>query len=278
VATTVTEFNNDATADYYEYVIPAGVAFNDALTLMAGVRIMASADNTFISILELKRAAPNTGVVGAALGRRNNDDIYFSNTNGIVSGGQLIDSQNWNVAAVARSAGAATNAHRSPMAGGAIDSVTLGALADGLTLASGTLRIGGNEDLGHIRMVFAALFTTEITGSQVTGVRDAAATSAVAALSPFFLADASNDFATNLINPGTMDRSASVGSPSQVSDSDITWATGLGGEQHEAASLNLGAGDATSLGLRVMPSGLIVPGAGDAVSGAQRIAIATYTP
>jgi hypothetical protein len=216
----------DGTDDLMAYTVPAGVALNDALTLLIVCRIMTATDTSWLSLLEGKSSG---GSIACAMGRRNTGDMYFANTAGSTFHvGQAVgDGDNWTILAIRRTAAAATSADKALIAG-ARSTVAGGALADGLTMASGTLRIGGNADFANIRVAAAAAFTSDIGTAGFDAVLSAKTTASIAALTPFWLVDDSDAFATNLINPGVMDRSAIVGTADD-GDDPSGWVYGLGG-------------------------------------------------
>lgn len=215
----------DGVDDYLGYTIPAGVALNDALTLLIVVRIIVTTDTTWLSLLEGKRS---TGAVGCAMGRNNLGQIYFANTGSTIAAGSITDSDNWMIVAVTRTAAAASTAHKAPI-GGSRTSNALGALADGLSLASGTMRIGGNEDFANIKVAAAAAWQSDIGTAGIDSILSAKTTQSIADLSPFWLVDDAGGFATNLVDPGVMDLSSSNGGTPFDADDPAGWVYGLGG-------------------------------------------------
>jgi hypothetical protein len=225
----------DGTDDVMSYALPVGTALNDALTLLIVCKI-AAGSNTWLSLLEGERA---TGATGASLGRRNNNNIYFSNSASLISGGSITSADGWMIVAVTRTAGAATTVHKLPI-GGSRTSTTLGALADGLSAASGTMRIGGNDDFANIYVAAAAFWDgTDLTTAQLDGILSAKTTQSILDLSPTWAVDdgpTSNEFANDLV--GTTNRTAITGTTTSADD-PAGWVyagEGGGGATHERSA------------------------------------------
>lgn len=215
----------DGVDDQMSYTLTAGTALNDALTLLIVCKI-AAANGTWLSLLEGERS---TGAVGCALGRHpTGNNVYFANSVALVAAGSITSADAWMIVAVTRTAAAAGDVHKLPI-GGSRTTTALGALADGLSLASGTMRIGGNDDFANIRVAAAAFWDgTALSTTQLDGILSAGTTQSIDDLNPTWLVDDSDAFVSNLTNPGVMDRSAITGTADDADDPS-GWVYGLGG-------------------------------------------------
>lgn len=215
----------DGVDDVMNYTLTAGTALNDALSMLIVCKIVVTDDTTWLSLLEGERS---TGAIGAALGRRSTGNIYFANSSALIDAVAISDADGWMIVAVTRSAAEATNFHKIPI-GGSRTTTAGGALADGLTLSGGTMRIGGNDDFANIKVAAAAFWDgTELTTTQLDGIASAKTTQSIDDLNPTWLVDDSDAFATNLTNPGVMDRASIVGTTDDADD-PAGWVYGLAG-------------------------------------------------
>lgn len=213
-------------ADRLEFANIASAAMNDAYTLFMLFRIMTASDNTWQSFMEFDRSgggnacgflrAPTGGSIG---------EIGVLNTNVLVKANVLVsDADNWMGIWVTRAADTTTNIHKFPIGGSRTTSLG-NTVADGLAWNS-VLKIGGDEDPANIRVKAAAFWNgVTLTTTQIDAVHSAATSAAVAALSPTWLADDSDGFATNLVNPGTGDRTVNGGTSN--GDNPAGWVSGL---------------------------------------------------
>lgn len=199
----------DGIDDLMSYPVGAGTPMNDALSMLAVLRIVTTTDNSWQSFMEIQVSAS----VRCAMGRQNSNPglLYFSNAAGIsTSTVDVTDADNWMIVCTTRSTAAATTMHKIPI-GGSRSTATGGALADNLTAASGTLMIGGNSDYANIRVAALAYWNAvELTTGQLDGIATAKTTQSILDLSPTWAADKGDSFATD-ITAGTLDRSAIVG-------------------------------------------------------------------
>jgi hypothetical protein len=93
----------DGVDDQMAYTVPAsGLNVSGAHTLLIVVRIMATADNTWLSFLETETSAAATS---ASLGRSNGGELYWSQ--GATIGDEITatDSEGWMIAAATKPAG-----------------------------------------------------------------------------------------------------------------------------------------------------------------------------
>src|SRR5687768_10377351 len=122
----------DGVDDLMSYPIAAGSAMNDALSVLFVLRILDTGDTDWLSFAEMEVG----GNVRCGLGRNNSGNVYYVNSAGTSSAVGITDADNWMIVAVTRSTAAATTLHKLPI-GGSRTSTAGGALADGLTSASG---------------------------------------------------------------------------------------------------------------------------------------------
>lgn len=233
----------NGTSDQMMYTVDAGTAMNDALTMLVVCRILA-ADNVWMSLLEGQNSADSE--VRAALGRSSSgNNIYFGNHIALIQAGSVTAADNWQIIAVTRSAAAASSAHKLPI-GGSRTTTALGALADGNTLASGHLRLGGIADFANYRLAAAAIWNgVELTNGQLDGILSAKTTASIDALNPTWLVDDSDAFATNLTNPGVMDRT-SISGTTDDADDPAGWVYGLSGGTDYTGTVPAAAGATAS--------------------------------
>ncbi len=208
----------DGVDDQMAYPIPAGVALNDALSLLIVCKIQVVSDTTWLSLLEGENSS---AAVACALGRHASaGGIYFANTFSSINAGTIADSDGWMIVAVTRTAAAATDFHKLPI-GGSRTTTAGGALADGATAAGGTMRIGGNDDFANILVAAAAYWNgTTLTTGQLDGILSAKTTQSILDLSPTWCVDDSDSFANDLI--GTAHRNSLVGTTSDA-DNPSGW-------------------------------------------------------
>lgn len=207
----------DGVDDVMTFGQPSGPpAMNDALTLVAVVRIMTTSDNAWQSIMEFERADTTPccylgrGAAGAGTG-----ELRFINTNGI---GFIVlpitDADGWMVIADIRSAAAGTTGYKRPI-GSASTVVAGGALADGLAWnAGGVLKVGGDDDFANIRLAaFGYVNGTALTQGQLDAIDS---TQDLIDLGFTAVYDDSDAFATDLV--GSADRTAIVGTVDDADD------------------------------------------------------------
>lgn len=212
---------------------PAGTpAMNDALSLVMVVKIAAGeGDNTWMSFMEFNRgdATNACGLLRKPDGATG--ELAFLNATGTSDGTvALDDSDGWMLIAATRSTAAATTLYKIPI-GGSTTTSAGGALADSVTWQQGspTLTIGGPEDAANMYWAAGAYWDgVTLTQGQIEGIATAKTTASINALTPTWLADDSDAFATNLTNPGVGDRTASVGTADDADDPS-GWVYGLSG-------------------------------------------------
>ena len=194
-------------------------------TILIVAKIVTTNDAAWQSFIE----AEPTGVtpVRYALGRSSAGNLYLSND---VTSDQAVsatDADGWALFSVTKATGSAAPQFRKNIIGGAPTGGT-GGVALGNSPAN-TVRIylGGNDDPANIKVAAAAIFNgTVLTTGQLDGIASAATTQSIADLSPTWLIDDSDAFATNLVNPGTGDRTAIAGTADDADD-PAGWVYGI---------------------------------------------------
>lgn len=211
-----------------QMVYPAPATLSGALTMLIVVKFATSSG--WISLLEGETSG---GADRATIGRNpdQSNNLYFSNgVAGLPTGGvTLTNTSNWYVAALQRASGTvAARTHLCQV--GAVsnthtDHVT--SMANASSIAGGNLRIGGNADFGNIRVAAAAIWNSNpLVDADFEGIASDATTQSIADLSPVWLVDDSDAFATDLI--GSNDRTSITGTADDADDPS-GWVYGLGG-------------------------------------------------
>lgn len=211
------------------YTIPgSGYDMTGPHTMLIVARIIATSEAVWLSFIEHETSG---GAGAATLGRKNNGNLYWAQgtTNGdaIAAG----DADNWCVFAVTDTEGTGDVRFHKCVFGGANTHTTTasGALIDSPSVHGGTMRIGGNDDFANIRVAAVANWAgTTLSDVQIDGIKTAATSQSIADLLPTNLYDDSDAFATNLVNPGVMNRTSIVGTTDNADD-PAGWVYGLGG-------------------------------------------------
>jgi hypothetical protein len=213
-------------SDLMTYGSPSSApAMNDALTLMAVVKITHTTDGSWASIIEMQNGAGNICCLlrgaDSPSGR-----LVFVNPVGALypaTGGAIpiTDADGWMVLAITRSTAAATNFYKIPI-GGSTETDVGGAMADNASWQSSgtpTLTLGGPEDAVPIIFAAAAYWDgVTLSQAQIEGVATAKTTQSILDLSPTWCVDDSDAFATNLADPGEGDRTAISGTTDSGDD------------------------------------------------------------
>ena len=218
----------DGVDDQMVYTIPSSsYDVTGAHTILIVARIMQTNDAVWLSFIEHETSAAGAS---ATLGRRNNGNLYWANGTTASNAVAATDSDNWCVFASRKPAGVSGVTTSKCVIGGANTHTNDGgAHANAPGVLSGTLRIGGNDDFANIRVAAAAVFPgTQLADADLNGIASAKTTQSIADLSPTWLVDDSDAFATNLVNPGVMDR-ASITGTADDADDPSGWVYGLGG-------------------------------------------------
>lgn len=215
----------DGVDDQMVYSFSSSLAASGPKTLLMVLRIMNATDLAWLSFMEWENAS---SVDVAALGRRNNGNIYTVKGGTTFDNIAVQDADDWVVIATTWPAASAVPRHHKDVIGGAATHT------DGAGVANSpfsdnipTVRLGGNADFCNMRLAAAAIFTSELSDVDIESVENAKTTQSIADLSPFWLVDDSDAFATNLITPGTGDRSSITGTADDADD-PAGWVYGLG--------------------------------------------------
>jgi hypothetical protein len=205
----------DGVDDQMAYTVPAsGLNVSGAHTLLIVVRIMATADNTWLSFLETETSAAATS---ASLGRSNGGELYWSQ--GATIGDEITatDSDGWMIAAATKPAGfTSPTLHRSLIGGANTHTAHASTLIAAASIASGTIRIGGNDDFANIRVAAAAIFDKVLSNAEIDGINTAKTTQAIYDLGPVWLVDDLDAFAADYMN--NADRTAITGTADNADD------------------------------------------------------------
>jgi hypothetical protein len=202
----------DGVDDLMSFPVAAGSAMNDALSIVFVLRILDTGDTDWLSFCEMEVG----GNVRCGFGRNNSSNLYYVNSAGTSSAVNVTDADDWMIVAVTRSTAAATTLHKLPI-GGSRTSTAGGALADGLTAASATMKVGGDDDWCNMRLAAVAYWNgVTLTTGELDGILSALTTQSIIDLSPTACYDDSDAFATDLI--GSQDRSAIVGTADDADD------------------------------------------------------------
>lgn len=226
--------------DLATYARPTGAAMNAASTEFMLIKITNTSDNTWQSYMEFNRVTATENTAGMVRKPSTTvGELAFINTTGAsaasVTDIDISDADGWMGLWITRSAAAATGLHKTPV-GGSRTTETGTALSHGATWTD-VLTIGGAEDPATFLWKVGAYWDgVELTTTQIDGVMTALTSASVAALSPTWLADDSDGFATNLVSPGNGDRTALVGTTTS-GDDPSGWVSGLGGAAATIPSL-----------------------------------------
>lgn len=221
------EFNSASDLMTYGSNVPGGIG-SGAWTQLIVMRIMATADNIWISGLETKHT---TNLDGISLGRHSNGLVYSAST-AATTAVAWTDSDNWCVVASSKATGSSAPNHYKIPIGGATS--TAAASAIGNVSASNQITLGGPSDPAHIRLAAAAIFTSALSQANIESVATAKTTQSILDLSPVWCVDDSDGLLTDLV--GTADRTILSGT-SDNADDPAGWVYFGGG-----ANEKLGAG------------------------------------
>lgn len=196
-------------------------------TLLVVIRIITTTDGAWLSFIEGETSGAASRF---ALGRRNDGKQYYANGAAIDSANTVEDADSWMLLAATKATGTvAPTMHKIIISSGVRSSTALGtSFANSTTIANGNVRLGGDDDFANIRLGVAAIFVgTALTTGQLDGIVSAKTTQSIADLSPTWLVDDSDAFATDL-TAGTVDRTTLVGTADDADD-PAGWVYGLGG-------------------------------------------------
>lgn len=211
-----------------QMVYPAPAALNGALTMLIVVKFATASG--WMSLLE---AETSGSADRATIGRNPNqsNNLYFSNgVAGLPTGGvTLTNTSNWYVVALQRASGTvAARTHLCQI--GAVSNTHTDhstTMANAGSVSGGNLRIGGDADFSNMRVAAAAVWNSNpLVDADFEGIASAATTQSIADLSPDWLVDDSDAFATDLI--GSNDRTSITGTADDADDPS-GWVYGLGG-------------------------------------------------
>ena len=248
-------------------------AATDAVTWISLAKRLAGGAG-WASILEVKQASggggsPSGGIGthGIQLGR------LYGNRNGVAlsigpAGTEWPTTAGWVLQAFAFPAAGASLGrwHRHQFGVGTTHGVGDNSLAAGV--ANWTAHyMGGPSDPVQARFAMGAFLRgLDMSDAQFNGIVSALSTASVIALAPAGSAvwDASDDFATNLFNPGTFDRVAVTGVTHDVADNPAGWVYGVGGggEVVDAAAALTGSGTLSATPARTRSAAAVLSAQG----------------
>lgn len=214
----------DGVDDQMVYTVPAsGIDVNGAHSMLIVVRILVTADLTWLSFIETE----TSGAVGsAALGRSAfAGGVYWGQGTSLEEQNAITDSDGWLIAAANKPAGSSIiNIHRCIIGGANTHTAGSIAKAAAASIASGTLRIGGNDDFANIRVAAAAIFTRELTNGEIDGINTAKTTQSIYNLTPAWLVDDNDGLVNDYM--GRANRSSVTGTASDA-DNPSGWIYGI---------------------------------------------------
>lgn len=260
----------DGVDDQMTYNPGPGLAENHAKTLLAVVKNVSGTSWADIITLE-----DSSGGNMGGMGRRSNGRLYWSDSSTIQDFGAttaITATTTWWVLAVTVSAsGTTVRGHKVNVGGGSPVHVA-GSAAVNAAFTAARLQLGLSADPFNGKFAAAAVFDKVLTDAEIEGIATAATTQSIADLTPVALYDDSDAFATNLINPGTYDRSAIVQTADDAEDPP-SWVYGLsggGGQTLDVGKVATGAAvhgaDVTQAGPDTLTVGKVATG--EAVHGA----------
>jgi hypothetical protein len=218
--------------DQISYPVPAsGVNVNGAHTLLVIARITVTADNTWLSFLETETSA---AAAAASLHRQQLSATlgsvgWAANGSLLANGGPaLTDSDGWLLVASTKAAGSSVpRLHSSIIASATHRHNDHGAaLAAANSIASGTIRLGGNDDFFTGRMAAAAIFDKALTDGEIEGIAVAKTTQSIYDLTPKFLVDDNDAFLADYM--GLVGNGTDAGTADDADD-PADWVYGIGG-------------------------------------------------
>lgn len=216
----------DGVDDQMVYTVPAsGINVNGNHTLLVVVRIMQTNDTVWLSFIETETSA---AAAAATLGRANNGELYWAQGSTSNDAITTNDSDNWIVAAATKTAGALTTPRFYKGVVGGANTHTDGAstIAASASIASGTIRLGGNDDFANIRLTAAAIFDKVLTDGELDGINTAKTTQSIYDLTPVWLVDDNDAFATDYM--GNANRTSITGTADDADD-PAGWVYGISG-------------------------------------------------
>lgn len=216
----------DGVDDQMVYTFSAGQLDSaGAKTLLVVVRIVNTNDAAWQSFLE---AYSGSSALHFAFGRHSTGNLYTSRGGSAVQNAIAFrDDEGWGVVATTFATGTSTPRHHRDLIAGAATHTDTGGTTVSPTGDVITVRLGGNADFANIKVAAAAIFNSALADASLDTIEDARTTQSIADLSPFWLVDDSDAFATNLVTPGTGDRSSITGT-SDDADDPASWVYGLG--------------------------------------------------
>lgn len=200
----------NGSTDRLDYTGTGPECQNVAHSLLIVCKLLQS-DGTWASLIEMEGAA---GAPRPSIGRRNNDQIYYSNDNGLDSAVSFTSADGWCIIAATKPAG--TNEptlHKIPVGGSRTSTIASNAAITNQTSSGVTVvRLAGNDDPANVEIAAAAIWAgVELTTGQLDGIRTALTSASILALSPNWMADASDALATD-VTAGTVDKTAGTSS------------------------------------------------------------------
>lgn len=199
----------------YASVPASGLDVNAAHTLLIVCRIMVAADLTWLSFIETETSAAATA---ATIGRSAlAGGVYWSQGVTLGEANTITDSDGWLICAASKPAGTSIpRLHRSIVGGADTHTDWSGALVASASIASGTLRIGGNDDFANIAVAAAAIFDKVLSDAEINGINTAKTSQSILNLSPTWMVDASDGLVLDQV--GSADRTSVTGTSAAAND------------------------------------------------------------
>ncbi len=215
----------NGTSQQIVFSVPASgpLNVNGANTLLILWRIVTTSDLTWLSGIETETSA---AAASATIGRHVNGTVYWSNGTAEQNANTITDSDGWMLNAGRKTSGSTLPTLSRCIIGGAnTHTVAGGTRTDPPSIASGTIRIGGNDDFANVRVAAAAIFNKVLTDAEINGVNTAKTTQSIYDLTPVCLADDDDSFGSDLMG------NATFVSNNGTSDGDNPsgWVYGIGG-------------------------------------------------
>lgn len=214
----------DGTDDVITFGSAAPGAGSAAHTLLVVAKNVSG--TSWASLIERESSG---GSLVHGMGRRSNSNLYYAPTGGIQDGGAsfvITATTTWWVLAVTHPGGtAAPRYHKVNVGGGSPTHAAGSSTTPGGTAAR--VKLGGDDDFANFLMAAAAVWQgTALADADIDGIATDATTQSIADLTPTWLSDADDQFATDLV--GSADQTAIVGTSSSADDPP-SWVYGLGG-------------------------------------------------
>lgn len=236
--------------------LPAAVNVNGAFTLLVVCRILNTNDGVWLSAIETETSA---AADSATLGRRSSGNVYVSNATlatGTDTGLDVpwTDSDNWCVIAAGKATGTvAPFNHKIPIGGASNRTTASFGMPNAPSITGGSIKLMGNADPHNGRLAVAAIFDKALTQAEVEGIATAKTTQSIYALTPVWLVDDNDAFASDYM--GNANRTAISGTTDDADDPS-GWVYGISSGTTVTVP---GAGAATASGPQPIVTTLVRP-------------------